>query len=429
MQRQSFFRFSAFSHLAAKTLCGVVSGEAPRRSRGSSGVRSKVAREITVTRWLYSFAYGLFLSSVLCLDSARADEPIEFNLLTLSSSQTAARSLQLPARFLWDHQPLRDAAAGVSQAYTVSIWIDRRIDPTQPVTYLPQSIPELSATWPQDSLGARLEQVLRGADCEVGLVENVVVVGPRSELPKLQAAAVRLHDAIQRDDGRLATEFRPLQWSELSTPQQLLDRIAENWGITLQGQLPHDLMHAGRLLEPTTLATQLTLVCGGFGQEAVVVAPRALALRPMSEATSWNANYPKKQLDVAKFATARSQFPDATVRCRNDLCSVQGETNFHMSILADQPPPRPGARAGATTSRATWNFEIANAPAKAIMESLATGINLEITWDPNCTAEQQSQLLSLKVQQATLDELLEQVCEAAGLKFTRQDKQVLLQPK
>lgn len=427
MQRLSFFRFSAFSQLAAKTLVRVVTGGAPRRSRGSAGVPSKAVWEIAVIRCLCPLAYGMFLGSVCCLDTARADEPIEFNLLTLSSSQTAARSLQLPARFLWDQQPLRDATAGVSQAYAVSIWLDRRIDPTQPVTYLPQSIPELSATWPQDSLGARLEQVLRGADCEVGLVENVVVVGPRSELSKLQAAAVRLHDSIQRDVGRLATEFRPLQWSELSTPQQLLDQIAQNWGITLQGQLPHDLMHAGRLLEPTTLATQLTLVCGGFGQEAVVVAPRTLALRPMSEATSWNANYPKKQLDLAKFATARGQFPGATVRCRNDSCSVQGETNFHMAILADQPPPRPGAGAG--TSRATWNFEIANAPVKAIMESLATGINLEITWDPSCTAEQQSQLLSLKVQQATLDELLTQVCEAAGLKFMRQDKQVLLQPK
>jgi hypothetical protein len=126
----------------------------------------------------------------------------------------------------------------VSQAYAVSIWLDRRIDPTQPVTYLPQTIPERSVTWPQDSLGARLEQVLRSADCEVGLVENVVVIGPSAQLPQLQAAAVRLHNALQKEEGRTATEFRPLQWSELSTPQQLLEQIAQNWGITIRGDTP-----------------------------------------------------------------------------------------------------------------------------------------------------------------------------------------------
>jgi hypothetical protein len=184
-------------------------------------------------------------------------------------------------------------------------------------------------------------------------------------------------------------------------------------------------MHAGRLQEPTTLATQLTLVCGGFGQEAVVVGPRTLALQPLSATAHWSANYPKKQLDQSKFAIAREAFPDCTVRCRNEVCTVQGTTKFHMAIQAGLQTRRNGTGA----SRATWNFEIANAPAKAIMESLGAGINLEITWDPSCTAEQQSQLLSLKVQQATLDELLQQVCDAAGLQFTRQDKQVRLQPK
>ncbi len=440
MQRLSFSRFPAKSHKAEQTLCEAPSVGSPPLARRHFVVGSKAFGEIAIARrlpWLARSPLNgcqpahqqlvcclLFWSSV-CLATARGDEPIEFNLLRLSSSQTAARSLQTPARFLWDQQPLRDAAAGVSEAYAVSIWIDRRIDPTQSVTYLPQTLPERSISWPQDSLGARLEQVLREAECQVGLVENVVVVGPPLQIPKLQAAAVRLHNAVQKDDGRLATEFRPLQWPELSTPQQLLEKIAQNWGITIQGKLPHDLMHAGRLQEPSTLATQLTLVCGGFGQEAVVVAPRTVALQPLSEAASWSAVYSKKQLDVSKFAIARGAFPNCTVRCRDDLCTVQGETNFHIAIQADQPPPRTGAAA----SRATWNFEIANAPAKAIMESLAAGINLEITWDPNCTAEQQTQLLSLKVQQATLDELLEQVCEAAGLKFTRQDKQVLLQPK
>jgi hypothetical protein len=363
----------------------------------------------------------------LAADSARGEEPIEFNLLTLSSSQAAARTLQSPARLLWDQQPLRDATAGVSQAYAVSIWIDRRIDPTQAVSYTPQTVPEISAIWPQDSLGAKLEQVLRGAGCGVGLVENVVVAAPPLQLPKMQAAAVRLHDALQRQEERMATEFRPLQWPELCTPQQLLDKIAQQWGITIQGTLPHDLMHAGRLQEPTTLATQLTLVCGGFGQEAVMVGPRTLALQPLSAATRWSANYPKKQLNASSFTAARNAFADSTVRCRNDACTVQGETNFHLAVQANLPAGRGGA--AASDSRATWNFEIANAPVKAIMDSLAAGANLEIKWDPSCTEGQQSQLLSLKVQQASLDELLQQVCEAAGLRFTRQDKQVLLQPK
>lgn len=432
MQPPSILRFPPLSRLMAKTLCQSANWGRPQRSLGQCGERHRAGPGIGVVvgmcrpaAWLVLLTLLATLST-LAADSACGEEPIEFNLLALSSSQAAARSLQSPARLLWDQQPLRDATAGVSQAYAVSVWIDRRIDPTQAVSYTPQTVAEVSAIWPEDSLGAKLEQVLRGAGCGVGLVENVVVAAPPLQLPKMQAAAVRLHDALQRQEGRLATEFRPLQWPELCTPQRLLDQIAQQWGIMIQGTLPHDLMHAGRLQEPTTLATQLTLLCGGFNQEAVMVAPQTLALQPLSAASRWSANYPKKQLNASNFTAARGAFVDSTVRCRNESCAVQGETNFHLAVQAHLPAGRGGSGAGA--SRATWNFEIANAPVKAIMESLAAGANLEIKWDPRCTESQQSQLLSLKVQQASLDELLQQVCEAAGLRFTRQDKQVLLQP-
>ncbi len=398
--------------------------------RQASNLRPWCWSRKPLCRWGVDIARSFATVASFCLllallGTAVADEPIEFNLLRLQSSQKATQSLRSPARFLWNEQALRDAVAGVGKAYSLTIWIDRRIDPTQSISYSPQAGIAGSELWPRDSLGARLEQALRSHGVHTGLAENVLVVGHHEDVVRMQAAAVRLHDAIHRLNPQLASEARPLQWQELTTPQQLIDQLAKQWGVTIQGDLPHDLMHAGKFQEATTLATQLALVCGGFSLEVVTNGPRSFALQPIQDEPVWTAVYPRNQLLFNELSAVRKRFPEGNVRTRNDLYTVQGDTNFHLAVQASQP----AVRTGKVSERATWSFQIANAPVEAIMNNLASGIDLEIIWDPSCTDEQKRQLINLQVDEAALDELLKKVCDAAGLTFVRQGEKVTLQPR
>jgi hypothetical protein len=359
-----------------------------------------------------------------------APPKVQVNLLEVRSSHDARQRLTTPIRFYWDQQPLREGLAAVASASGVAIWIDRRVDPNQAVTFGAEDS-TTPRQWPAGSLGERLDEIAERLELDFGLIESVLYIGPRGQTARLQRAAVALHDELHRLAPALGRQQKEMAWQELITPQQLLAQLSAEWNIDIAGELPHDLMHAGRMPQPTHLATQLILACGGFGLEPKLIAPGRFELQPLDNESSWAASYPKAQLRTQDFPRLQRLFPGSQLRINGQAAELTGDTDLHIAMLPLQTArtAREPGRKGEQGKVTVWSFAIEKAPTEAIIANLASGIGLEVVWNEACRPEHKSQLLSLKVDQAELDELLTQVCAAGGLRFSREGKRVELFPK
>ncbi|MEZ6135359.1 MAG: hypothetical protein R3C53_10660 [Pirellulaceae bacterium] len=367
------------------------------------------------------------LSIVLCLimlgacgSYASGQIPVvQYNLLDVPNAQPARRKLQQPIRFVWDQQALRAGLQNLSKAHRINLWVDRRLDPTQPVSYAPP----VGDTSPHDSmLLSRLQQLAAQMNASAGVIENLVYFGPSEHVEQIQRAAVVLHNTISQQDSRLANEARLLKWPELTTPQALLEIIEQQWSIQIEAKLPHDLMHAGELQTPSALATQLTIAAAGFDMEVEMVGHKQFKLVPLQKQSKFQAEYAKASIEADAIAELRRLYPGSQLKCRAARCTATGVANYHFALFAVE-----AARTAADERR--WSLNVPNAPTSALMDRLAAGIGLQVTWDPACTDEHRNRLQVLEIKDASTQELLEKVCAAAGLSFRLEGDQLTLFPK
>src|SRR5690606_38929907 len=156
-------------------------------------------------------------------------------LLELPSSRAAQAALQSSTRVYWDQTPLRTGLQALSQETGITIWLDRDIDPNQPISATAIDVARGA------SLQKTLEHIASVADAEIGLIENVVYIGPQGRVGRLQRAAVELYDQLSGRGGSSALSSasqRKLQWSELATPTEILRQIESDWKIEIAGELP-----------------------------------------------------------------------------------------------------------------------------------------------------------------------------------------------
>lgn len=375
----------------------------------------------------------LGLSSVLAFDivSPRrssgalwaADPTIQFNLLELPSSARAQVTLREESRFFFDQQPFRECLQELRQAYQIDFWIDRRLDPSQSVTLATRRTDEDS------SLHERLQQMALLIGADVGLVENVVYFAPKGVVARTQRAAVQVHDALSRSSANKRATLRDWSWPDLSTPSEVVRQLERDWGIPIHAELPHDLWHGRNSLQPSTLATQLSLVLAGFEMEANWTPNARLRSQPLTSNIRWQANYGKQTLSNDEIKRLKARFPEGALAMRGGRSLLSGETDFHIHWLA---PPTTSKRRdepiAAHLESGRWAFQVENVPAESVIDKLANSIGFEVAWDAKCTPQMRQQLIRFQVNQVNLDQLLSEFARASELHVTRSGAQVEISP-
>lgn len=381
-------------------------------------------------RWSCTRAPGLTVAGCMLIyagldtPTTRGVEPaaeavvVSVNLLELPSSRQAQLILQSDAGFFWDQTPLINGLGELSQTHRISVWIDRQLDPMQLVT-------TPAVVNGKTSLHARLRQLATAVGGEMGLIENVVYFGPPGRVAALQRAAVELHDTISRSVQTRTVQLRLWRWDDISNTTEMLAQLSAEWKIQVTAELPHDLYHAGELLEPCTLATQLSLLAGGFDLEAEAAGANQFRLRPLAQREVWQANYRSDDLDLRSLSRLKEQFVDSQCQTRGAVSTVRGVTEFHLALLAS-PAKRAGV--GRPESSARWGFEVQNTPVSAVLDKLAGSMGFSVHWDVSSTAEMRAQLISFTVSGATTDELLAEVARVSGLRISRDKDQVSIGP-
>ncbi|MFO1065782.1 MAG: hypothetical protein U0892_18120 [Pirellulales bacterium] len=363
------------------------------------------------------------------------------NLLLLPASRAAADRLQTPTNLVCSNTSMRSVLSRYGREYQFVFWIDRRVDADSPL--------ELSEQAP---LQECLNRMAAMTNAEAGIIENIVVIAPRGKVAAMQAAAVRLHDQLTRNSGEgKAAKLQPLEWPMLTTPNEFAGIMSKAWQLKLPHAMPHDLMDAGSL-PPCTFATQLTLLYGGFNEAVTADETGKLSTRPLditNVSRWWKGVYSLGRGDPNEISKLNSKVSPVSITDRS--IEAGGDTEFHLRLLAIRdgggPATRPGgnrpgsnnrpprtstmpgtnaqnnSRSGnsavAALEKLQFTFELKDQTIEAAMKYLAQNLKFELKWADNVTSDDKSKLVTLKVEQAPVDDMLTKLGKAAGLSIKR----------
>ena len=365
---------------------------------------------------------SLILFAIVPLSAqANNNSSLEYNLLDMPNARISINKLNQSTTLLWQNKPLRQGMQELAKSHRLSLWIDRRVDPNQLLKL---------QTNQSDTLATAIERLGKESELDLGLLENVLYVGPANTLPRLQRAHVVLHDALSKHANSARIEMRALQWEELATPMSLVQQLESTWSISVSAKLPHDLMHAGSI-ENCTLATQLTLIGSGFGLEPYWnEAENSVGYRMLGRERAWSCSYESKSLgpiarrtsDLAKLVRRHK----GRVTRRGELTLANGPTALHQALLAQ--PVADGGAPKNVFANSVYTFEVKNEPVQSVLYSLANSLGLKLQWDSAVTEEQKTQRISLDIKNAKVDELLKQFGRQAGLKMERADQTLTIRP-
>jgi hypothetical protein len=312
---------------------------------------------------------------------------------TWSTGIELQRRLAQPVDILWSRNPLRSAVASLSQAQQVAILIDRRVDPGQRLDLAIKGVP----------MEAALKTIAQRCGLGVGRLGPVVYLGPPADAEQLAPLAAAFERAVRQLPTVAQRKFfqsQALRWEDLSTPRDLLAELAQQSGVEIVGlkQVPHDLWAAADL-PPMSLVDRLTLIAVQFDLtfkasddgERIELIPA-----PISE---------KHREPTAHPAAASAPKPSPKARGAEPAPSIERLRIQRLTVRAE--------------------------PLGPVLRQLADRLGLELRIDEKAIAAagiSLDQRVSLKIENATVDELFRQLLKSTGLGFYRRQRVVEISP-
>ncbi len=173
--------------------------------------------------------------------------------------ETLAKRISLA----WQGQNLRDGLRQLSATRSVSILLDRRIDPGQQLTLQIQNV----------SLRALLNLIATEVQADVSILGNVVYIGPAevasrlrtveeiaaSQLVSTRTSTISIDSSPETRRSFELLQRETLDWSDLTTPRELLDEVGRRYALKIEAvdRVPHDLW--GQAVFPSGTSSQLLL--------------------------------------------------------------------------------------------------------------------------------------------------------------------------
>jgi hypothetical protein len=362
---------------------------------------------------------GFFWFALCAVSTARAEPG------GLSTGAALEQQLADPVTISLTKMPLSRALKSISAAQHIAIVRDRRIDPDREV--------QLALT--REPLRSGLQRIADQLQIGYCQLAGVAYFGPASTAKRLRTlAALRLEDArpLPAAASRKFLQLRSSHWDDLAEPRQLVEALAQEAGVELIGaeKIPHDLW-AEADLPPLTWIDRLTLLAAQFeltfriekggAQVELVPIPDRVAL-----ARSYQAG---KQADSVAKRWARA-LPGARVTVEDNKIRVEGSLEDH-EVVEHRLRGTPTQRTTVVLGKEVYQLAVEQAALVSVLEQLAQRLNLEFQWDRE-TIEQAGisldQLITVKVQNATMDELLKAVLANTGLAFRHDDRAISIYP-
>lgn len=250
------------------------------------------------------------------------------------------------------------------------MWIDRRVDPDRPITI----------TIEGGTLASILDAFASKGSVHATPIDRLVYLGPKDSTAALPVLARQWRrSAPPGMKSRNATA-----WQRLATPRSVAEQLVQEAGCRLANPeaIPHDLWPAGST--PEMLAgDRLMLVLIGFDLRWVADKhdPRTIRLEPI--------DYKTMPQSVATLA----------------------------SVIDGRP------QTGAVEQR--YTLRVDEQPFAAVMKQLAKQLGRELDLDAE-RLDDPSRRISFQVEQASLDQLMKKISQAAGVSIRTTPTEIIV---
>jgi len=296
----------------------------------------------------------------------------------------------------WTQVTLRDWAERASRIAGLPVIIDRRLDPTFPITL--------------DCRGEPLHDVLDRVAAMVGgqveVLASSVRIGP-SSLAGLASAAEQARDAelasLPPALRRTAHRRAAWTWPTAARPRDLLATTAREAGLQLDGldAIPHDHLPAATL-PMLSLAERLDLVLAHYDRRIAWTTGGAEVV-PLDAGMTARDNAPRP---AAASQSEPGPKPDPKAQATSQ----------------PQPQRKPTPRRGAnpTTTRETFSLRLA-APLDQALAAVAARLSLDLTIDiPSLAARgiAPGEIARVDVREVSRAELLDAIVAPFGLAWS-----------
>lgn len=344
---------------------------------------------------------------------------------SLVSGTELVEQLAAPVSVSWSNLPLLRALKSLGAAQHLAIVLDRRVDPGRPI----------SLVLAEEPLGNALEKIARHLQigyCQLG---SIAYFGPPAMAERLRTlAALRLED-IRPLPAAMSRKFllaRSWHWDDLAEPRKLVAELAEEAGVELSGvdKIPHDLWPAADwpLL---TWIDRLTLVAAQFDLTfRLDKTGNRVELIPLPDKAVLSRTYEVPRDAAAVARRWAKEVPGARVTVEKNKIRLAGRLEDH-ELVEQRLRGTPSQRATVTAGKEVYQLSVENAALSQVVDQLAGRLNLKFDWNRaaiDVAGISVDQLVSVKVQNAPLDELLRAVFAGTGLTFKRADRAISIYP-
>ena len=350
--------------------------------------------------------------------AAAAAAPIEY-----VTGPKLLRQLEQPVTIAWSNVSFREAIASLSTSQRLAVVVDRRVDPDKP----------FSLKVAEDPLRLVILKIAEQKAIGSSILGPVVYFGPNKAAESLKTlAALRRDDVLQSPPGvkKLLAQSRPLAWDDLAEPRQLITSLAKEVRVKIDGlsQIPHDLWPANSL-PSLPWSDRVTLILIQFGLTFQLAdAGQSIAIVPIPNTIQITRNHPGGSLPSARAKKLQSQIPAAKI-------SVQGEKIVVVGRMEDQETVAQllsGRKVQTTTVKSgqdVYKLNVEGIPLEKVLTQLSAMLKLELKYDREAIQKSGvalNQLITFRVEDASLDELLSAALKGTGLAYERRDKTVTI---
>ncbi len=339
----------------------------------------------------------------------------------------AAISQQLagPVSISWTNLPLSRALKSLGKAQHLAVFLDRRVDPERPITLAID----------QEPLGEALEKIGRHlmlGYCQFG---PVAYFGPPDMARRLRTLAALRLDELRRLPTPITRKLlmmRSSHWEDLTEPRQLVEGLAAEAGVEIIGldKIPHDLWPAADL-PPLSWIDRLTLLAAQFELSFELdKTGRSAQLVPVPASVALVRSYQAGANAAVVAHRWAKALPNARVAVDKNQIRVEGLVEDHEAAQ-QRLRGKPTEQTTVTAGKEVYQLSVENAALDQVVAQLAERLNLEFDWDRaaiEAAGIAADQLVSVKVKDASLDELVRAVLTGTGLAFRRDDRKISLYP-
>ena len=381
---------------------------------------------------------AIAICSLFAADVPTADVQLDRRLPSLKTGKEFRDELGKSLTATWQNVPTRRVLSRMAESRRISILLDRRIDPTQP----------LAVDYSGQPLQSALESIAAKVDGQVSILGNTVCIGPRPSMAKLRTlAAIRFNElqqpALKLSKGRFAELGRrqTLHWNDLDRPSDLIGQIAKRYRLQIDGleQIPHDLW-ASATLPSVNAVEALSIVLIQFdltfqwNENAnglqIVTVPREVSITrsytprgssATATAKKWSANIDGLQTKV----DGRSVVVSGTVEQHEAVAAL-------LRPSRSRPTTRPVPGSVLPLEKRLYaKLKFERVPAIALIRRLEkTGIVFKYDEAKlKAAGIDINRPISMDLKDATADEVFAAFCKPLGLKYRTRGLTVTLSPK